>query len=103
MEVHIDSPFLFLTKKYIATWTTFFHSNQLDEGNYSYLYPNKFSYFLASWIIMTEGPLGLCLFWVYAKQIMQINKLLSIILKFVNVVHENTIFIIENLQINIKT
>lgn len=39
---------------------------------------------------------------------MQINKLLSIILKFVNVVYEktiyeNTIFVIENLEINIKS
>jgi len=48
------------------------------------------------------GPFGLTFFLAYAKQLMQRNKLLSIILKFVKVVYgktayEDTIFVGENL------
>jgi len=50
---------------------------------------------------------GLAYFLAYVKQIMQINKLLCITHKLVKVVYEkiayeNTIFVNENLRINIK-
>jgi hypothetical protein len=52
-------------------------------------------------------PFGLACFWVYAKQLMQINKLLCMIHKLVKVVYEknsyeDTIFVSENLWNNIK-
>jgi hypothetical protein len=36
----------------------------------------------------TMGTFGLSLFWAYEKQLMQINKLLCIIQKFLNIVYE---------------
>jgi hypothetical protein len=52
-------------------------------------------------------PVWIDLFWAHAKQLMQINKLLCIVHKVVNVVYEktayaNTIFASENLWININ-
>jgi len=50
---------------------------------------------------------GLIYFWVYAKQLMQINKLLRTIHNLVKAVYvkaayEDTIFFSENFWINIK-
>jgi hypothetical protein len=57
---------------------------------------------------ITYGPFRLSLFWAYAEQLMQINKLLFIIHELVKVVYEKTTyedkaFVSENLWINIKT
>jgi hypothetical protein len=53
-------------------------------------------------IIFIKSPFELTYFLIYAKQLIQINKLLCIIYKFVKIfyeiiAHEDSIFISENL------
>jgi len=45
-----------------------------------------------SYKLLELGPFGLGLFWSCAKQLMQTNKFLCIIHKFVNVVYEKTVY-----------
>jgi len=48
--------------------------------------------FYASCRLVVYCPFELSLFWVYEKYFMEINKLLFIIHKFVNIVYEKTVY-----------